>query len=229
MLFKSTLEIRKLLSKEKDPPVRAVLGAGILPRLVELLATGEPRLQFEAAWAITNIASTEFTSAVVEVGAIPVLVHLMMSPSPDVREQCAWCLGNIAGDGPRFRDLVLNTPGAAEHLMLNIQHPHNDSMLKNCTWTLSNYCRGKPQVCALHSNTAPCVIEWPVPVRVHVQCSWVCTVCTRMHRTTDHGCFPHGSDTCLLCMTVECCATAGAGEGDAPHPRPGVPAELHRR
>ncbi len=144
-VFKATLEVRKLLSKEKDPPVREVLAAGLLPRLVQLLASGDAKTQFEAAWAITNIASTEYTGAVVEVGAVPVLVHLMMSPSPDVREQCAWCLGNIAGDGPRFRDLVLNTPGAAEHLMLNLQHPHNDSMLKNCTWTLSNYCRGKPQ------------------------------------------------------------------------------------
>lgn len=63
---------------------------------------------------------------------------------PECREQSAWCLGNIAGDGPAFRDLILSTPGAAEALLLNIQHPHNDSMLKNCTWTLSNFCRGKP-------------------------------------------------------------------------------------
>ena len=61
--FKSTLEVRKMLSKEKDPPVREVLSAGLLPRLLHLLATGEPKLQFEAAWAVTNIASTEYVGA----------------------------------------------------------------------------------------------------------------------------------------------------------------------
>ncbi len=60
--YKGTLEIRKLLSKEKDPPVREVLSAAVLPRLITLLATGDEKLQFESAWAITNIASTEVRS-----------------------------------------------------------------------------------------------------------------------------------------------------------------------
>jgi len=143
--FHGTHEVRKLLSKERDPPVLAVLQAGILPRLVHFLATGNEKMQFEAAWAITNIASTEYTYAVVEAGGIPVLANLLRSSSPEVREQCAWCLGNITGDGASFRDMVLNTPGAVEALMLNIQYPHNESLLKNVTWTLSNFCRGKPQ------------------------------------------------------------------------------------
>ena len=142
--FHGTQEIRKLLSREKDPPVVAVLQANVLSRLVQFLATGNEKMQFEAAWAITNIASTEYTSTVVEAGAIPVLAGLLRSASPEVREQCAWCLGNITGDGATFRDMVLCTPGAVESLMMNIQYPHNESLLKNVTWTLSNFCRGKP-------------------------------------------------------------------------------------
>lgn len=143
--FRGTQEIRKLLSKEKDPPVGAVLQANVLARFVEFLATGDEKLQFEAAWAVTNIASTDFTHTVVEAGAVPVLAGLLRSSNPEVREQCAWCLGNITGDGPVFRDMVLSTPGCVEALMLNIQFPHNESLLKNVTWTLSNFCRGKPQ------------------------------------------------------------------------------------
>lgn len=144
--YKGTFEIRKLLSKEQDPPVQQVLDAGVLPRLVEFLHNTNDKLQFEAAWAITNIASTEHTSTVVGVpGCVDALVSYCRSPSPDVREQCLWCLGNIAGDGPAFRDLVLSKPGAVENLLLNIQNPANESLLKNATWTLSNYCRGKPQ------------------------------------------------------------------------------------
>jgi importin subunit alpha-6/7 len=79
-----------------------------------------------------------------EIGAIPHLVQLLSSPNHDVREQSAWCLGNVAGDGPVLRDYALQC-GALAPLLLNVSHPENISLLRNCTWSLSNFCRGKPQ------------------------------------------------------------------------------------
>jgi len=144
--FEGTKQIRRLLSKETDPPVVPVLRSGVVPVLAEFLGRLEnPALQFEAAWALTNIASTEHTQVIVDLGITPLLIRLLRSTNADVREQCCWCLGNIAGDGHRFRDMVLEQEDSINNLVLNIAHPSSLSMLRNATWTLSNFCRGKPQ------------------------------------------------------------------------------------
>lgn len=89
---------RKLLSIEKNPPVQACIDCGAVPHFVTCLQrTDSMELQFEAAWALTNIASTDRTRLVVDCGAVPSLINLLSSANADIREQSAWCLGNVAG------------------------------------------------------------------------------------------------------------------------------------
>lgn len=135
---------RKLLSVENNVPVRQVLDSGVLPAFVQMLSCGDkPDVQLEAAWALTNIASTDYTGVVAESGAIPIFVNLLTNPSADVRDQSAWCLGNIAGDCPELRNMVLDA-GAMQPLIQNVMKPANPTLLNNCVWALSNFCRGKP-------------------------------------------------------------------------------------
>lgn len=70
--------------------------------------------------------------------------NCQLTPSPSLLVQAVWALGNVAGDSPKCRDLVLAN-GALLPLLAQLNELAKLSMLRNATWTLSNFCRGKPQ------------------------------------------------------------------------------------
>ncbi len=134
---------------ERTPPIQQIIDAGIVPRLVHFLTLSQsPKLQFEASWILTNIASgtSEQTKFVVDAGAVPYFIHLMASPDAELAEQAVWALGNIAGDSVELRDYV--TDKGAISALLQLGESENGkkrlATLRNVAWTISNLCRAKP-------------------------------------------------------------------------------------
>ncbi|ETN59709.1 importin alpha [Anopheles darlingi] len=136
---------RRLLSSDRNPPINNLIESGILPILVSCLEQDDNQvLQFEAAWALTNIASgtAQQTNQVVRAGAVPLFLRLLGSPAPNVCEQAVWALGNIIGDGPSLRDYVIKL-GVVKPLLSFIKPEIPIPFLRNVTWVIVNLCRNK--------------------------------------------------------------------------------------
>lgn len=155
------IQIRKLLSSSKNqPPLEEVIQTGIVPRLVQLMQYDDDKLKMECAWTLTNLASgtSQQTQVVVDANSVPVFIALL-SDKPVVAEQCMWALGNIAGDRPELRDITLEMgilPPLLHLLAESVNRyleyqsvPGEEvpkevlTMMRTCTWTLSNLTRGK--------------------------------------------------------------------------------------
>ncbi|XP_030377023.1 importin subunit alpha [Scaptodrosophila lebanonensis] len=143
--FLGMQQARKMLSRERNPPIDLMIGHGIVPICIRFLQnTDNPMLQFEAAWALTNIASgtSDQTRQVIDQNAVPHFINLLQSKSINLAEQAVWALGNIAGDGAAARDIVIQH-NVIDGILRLINNDTPLSFLRNIVWLMSNLCRNK--------------------------------------------------------------------------------------
>uniref|UniRef100_A0A0N5A4Z6 Importin subunit alpha n=1 Tax=Parastrongyloides trichosuri TaxID=131310 RepID=A0A0N5A4Z6_PARTI len=145
--MRTTFEgIRRLLSRSKNPPVDEVIRAGLLGALVEGLKVNDHTVQFECAWALTNIVSgtSEQTIAGVQAGCCPLLLDLCKGNDITLAEQALWAIANIVGDSHELRDYTIGL-GVIDVLeyMNSRSGDYKEETIRTMAWTLSNLCRHK--------------------------------------------------------------------------------------
>ncbi|TKC40139.1 hypothetical protein EI555_010669 [Monodon monoceros] len=171
---------RKLLSSDRNPPIDDLIKSGILPILVHCLERDDnPSLQFEAAWALTNIASgtSEQTQAVVQSSKLVIK-----------RQNC---------DGPQCRDYVISL-GVVKPLLSFISPSIPITFLRNVTWVMVNLCRHKdpppPMETIQEILPALCVLIHHTDVNVNTV--WALSYLTdagneQIQMVIDSGIVPH--------------------------------------
>jgi len=138
------IDLRKKLARVEAAPLQEAIDAGAVPVMSSFLRCDDPKLQFEASWILTNIASGDSNQTAAVVGAVGDFIHCLQHGAIDVQEQVIWALANIAGDSAKLRDYVLEFGVVQAMLQLIVQNESRVVMLRNATWALSNMCRGKP-------------------------------------------------------------------------------------
>nr|CAD2140607.1 unnamed protein product [Meloidogyne enterolobii] len=139
--------VRRTLSRSADPPIDHIIQSGFPLALVQALSVQDEKVQFEAAWAITNIVSgnSRQTAAMVDAGVITPLLHIISISSLKLAEQALWAIANIAGDSVRMRDALFEggiVPILVE-LTKKVTPDFDPPFARILAWTISNLCRYK--------------------------------------------------------------------------------------
>eukprot|EP01018_Ginkgo_biloba_P040062 Gb_33436 [translate_table: standard] len=101
---------------------------------------------------------------------VPIFIYLLAFTNEDDREQDVRALKNIFGDSPKYRDLFIDH-GVMVHLPAQFTNATILSMIRDPTWTLSNFYRRKPQPQidrdVIKANICPKLLELllhPLPI-----------------------------------------------------------------
>jgi len=149
-----TTKIRELLSFATNVPIEQVMASGVVPRMIDFLSFRDaPKLQLEALWVLTNMASSDnprYTAQIVTSGGIPPIIAVLQNSSYPLQEQALWALGNIAGESAEMRDLLVSEDTCLASLVTVSRQRFSaqcgseeefESMLRTLSWSVSNFCR----------------------------------------------------------------------------------------
>jgi len=139
--------LRKILSTENHP-IKEVVEAGIVPKILSLLESNDDRFKLEAVRCVSNISSGDeyMTSHVVE--SSPMLLSFLEAPHNSLKKEALYAIGNIAGDVQECRDTLI-AQGAILALKQVLEEDRDETLFSTALWAMSNLAKGA------HSSALP--------------------------------------------------------------------------
>jgi hypothetical protein len=143
--------IRKQLSRAQNVPVNEIVQEGLVQALVQGLSVDDTKVQYECAWALTNVVSgdSDHTQIAVKCGATQAFIKAAYTADAALAEQCFWGLANIIGDCAELRDHAIEC-GFLDIFCNYVGTKLGEiktSFVRTLAWVCTNLCRHKsPQL-----------------------------------------------------------------------------------
>lgn len=130
------------LSDGPNERIAAVIQAGVVPRLVELLVHASPLVQTPALRVIGNIATGDDaqTESILHHGALPNLVKLFSHAKKSIRKEACWTASNITA-GNREQIQAVIDHGIVPPV-INLLSTADFDIKKEAAWVISNATSG---------------------------------------------------------------------------------------
>eukprot|EP00918_Siedleckia_nematoides_P051482 GHVU01112719.1.p1 GENE.GHVU01112719.1~~GHVU01112719.1.p1 ORF type:complete len:434 (-),score=50.89 GHVU01112719.1:153-1454(-) len=126
---------------ETEGGVQALVGAGAVPRLVQLMGHQETKVQRPSLRVVGQVATgtTTETQHVLDAGVMHHLVKLIYSPRKSIRKDSCWTLSNIAAGDSRQLEVLIST-GALCQLVSKFSSDEDAEVRKEAAWAICNAC-----------------------------------------------------------------------------------------
>eukprot|EP00929_Paragymnodinium_shiwhaense_P012816 TRINITY_DN120709_c0_g1_i1.p2 TRINITY_DN120709_c0_g1~~TRINITY_DN120709_c0_g1_i1.p2 ORF type:complete len:538 (+),score=181.48 TRINITY_DN120709_c0_g1_i1:69-1682(+) len=130
------------LSDGPNERITAVINAGVVPRIVELLGHNSPLVQTPALRVIGNIATGDDpqTQTILQHGSLPCLLKLFVHAKKSIRKEACWTASNITA-GNRDQIQAVIDHGIIPPVIQLLQTADFD-IKKEAAWVISNATSG---------------------------------------------------------------------------------------
>lgn len=133
------------LSDGPNVRISAVIQAGVVKRLIELLGHVSPLVQTPALRAVGNIVSGDDvqTQEVIQLGALPMLGELLNHQKKPIRKETCWTISNITAGNQNQIQAVIDT--GLFPPVIKILETAEFEVKKEAAWAVGNAALGGTQ------------------------------------------------------------------------------------